>query len=345
MAPLLLAHGIARGGYVGNPDGADKTVVTLDTSGASMLFAAYSGQALHGDNDAFTDSAGITWTRGTGYPVPSTPAYATVSNTMAFYWATSPATSATHVFTCTTANPGQAHASLSVSAWVGVGAYNAQYWSAVGGSPMVLGPIVPAAGLVLSYFTISDEDTPPFGDGLGTVDGTYTVIDQLAQTDGVTGTCGLNAAYRLLSPSASVTAEWTYDDRNTAGGALFAFVADDTPPTPTTTYPIRRQIRWMLPWDDANRMKFLSRLELILQAGIGTTTVTAPAVMLRLSKDGGLTWGNEIDMNAGAMGEFTRRVYANRLGRARNWVAEVTVSDPVDWQFLQAIVDYEEGTS
>lgn len=116
---------------------------------------------------------------------------------------------------------------------------------------------------------------------------------------------------------------------------------------PKVTYPVRRLRRFMLPWDQANRMKFLSRLEVILQAGVGipNTDSANPVLMLRLSKDGGLTWGNEIDLSTGIQGAFDTRVFTYLRTRARNPVVEIVSSDPVNWAWIQALVDIEEGTA
>jgi hypothetical protein len=48
-------------------------------------------------------------------------------------------------------------------------------------------------------------------------------------------------------------------------------------------------------------------------------------------------------MSAGAMGAYTQRAVARRLGHARDVVFEVTVSDPVAWSLVQAWLDLEPG--
>jgi hypothetical protein len=103
----------------------------------------------------------------------------------------------------------------------------------------------------------------------------------------------------------------------------------------------------MLPWDDANRYKFISRIEVILQAGIGhlSGVLADPVIMMRLSRDGGKTFDPEQQMMVGSAGDYTKRAYLTRLGRARNPVVELTVSDAVNWQILQVLVDMESGTS
>jgi hypothetical protein len=92
---------------------------------------------------------------------------------------------------------------------------------------------------------------------------------------------------------------------------------------------------------------FYRKFELDLERGVGLATGQGsdPEVMVRLSRDGGHTWGEPMRMSAGRMGEYTTRVIARRLGQARDTVFEVTVSDPVAWSLVQAWLDLEAGTS
>jgi hypothetical protein len=92
---------------------------------------------------------------------------------------------------------------------------------------------------------------------------------------------------------------------------------------------------------------FYRRFELDLERGVGLATGQGsdPMVMVRLSRDGGHTWGEPMRMSAGRMGEYTTRVIARRLGQARDTVFEVTVSDPVAWSLVNAWLDLEAGTS
>jgi hypothetical protein len=123
-----------------------------------------------------------------------------------------------------------------------------------------------------------------------------------------------------------------------------------TPPIVSTSYPIRRLRRFALPFDQ-NKWIRISRVELIMQAGNGLSGTAAtvqgynPIVMFRLSRDGGATWDDELQMATGKIGEYTARAYLNRLGRARNPVVELTSSDPVFVSWIDFTVDYDEGTS
>jgi hypothetical protein len=78
---------------------------------------------------------------------------------------------------------------------------------------------------------------------------------------------------------------------------------------------------------------YVSIYELWLDAetGVGTATGqgSSPYAMLRVSKDGGHSWGNELWASLGPIGTYKTRLIWRRLGRARDWVFEVAISDPV----------------
>lgn len=90
---------------------------------------------------------------------------------------------------------------------------------------------------------------------------------------------------------------------------------------------------------DGHGRLFVSRFEVMLEPGLGTSTGQAfnPRVMLRVSQNG-KTWSNQRTASAGKMGEVDARVFWTRLGSSTNlWVPEVTVSDPVvGWRILGA---------
>ena len=68
------------------------------------------------------------------------------------------------------------------------------------------------------------------------------------------------------------------------------------------------------------------------QAGQGSD----PQVCLRMSKDGGHTWGPERWRSAGRAGEYGRRVIWNRCGSGANVAFEISVADPVPWCITDA---------
>jgi hypothetical protein len=100
---------------------------------------------------------------------------------------------------------------------------------------------------------------------------------------------------------------------------------------------------------------FLSELELFLDAGIGlqagpdagpAVQGSDPTVTLRISRDGGNTWGNEITCSAGAAGEYFTRVIFQQLGRFRDGlgVIELVFTDPVPWRLSGGAFQARVGT-
>jgi len=127
--------------------------------------------------------------------------------------------------------------------------------------------------------------------------------------------------------------------------------------TTTQTFTIRRQRRFLLPSSDDNKYMQIPTIELLLRTGIGLTPDAwgsdanvpqgaNPQVMTRISKDGGKTWSPERWISAGKIGAYLDRVRILRAtGNYRNAVFEVTVSDPVSWEFIAAIGTPIEGSS
>ena len=71
------------------------------------------------------------------------------------------------------------------------------------------------------------------------------------------------------------------------------------------------------------------------QSGAGSD----PVVMLRLSDDGGKTWGNYIEATAGRVGRYDTEVEFHQLGIASQRVFEVSVLDPIPWRIIDAYVE------
>lgn len=59
-----------------------------------------------------------------------------------------------------------------------------------------------------------------------------------------------------------------------------------------------------------------------------------PLLMLRLSKDGARTFVDLPPRDCGMMGNTIRRVYWDRLGRARDLVPEISATDAVPWRII-----------
>ena len=92
----------------------------------------------------------------------------------------------------------------------------------------------------------------------------------------------------------------------------------------------------------------ISELFLDFETGVGLSgTVPAagvnPQAMLRISRDGGHTFGNERWVPIGKLGEFYTRVVLRRLGSARDFVVQITVVDTVKFVLASGSAEIEGG--
>jgi hypothetical protein len=94
------------------------------------------------------------------------------------------------------------------------------------------------------------------------------------------------------------------------------------------------------------RQVIYKEFEIDLETGLGLATGQGsdPQVMLRVSRDGGRTFGPERQASAGRQGQYRQRVSWTRLGAARDAVFEVSVSDPTPWRIVDAYLTLEMGT-
>jgi hypothetical protein len=103
------------------------------------------------------------------------------------------------------------------------------------------------------------------------------------------------------------------------------FFADDQ-------YPLVALRRSPHVWDKDDRNRVVNsrlQIEFYPGAGLATGQGSDPQAMLRWSNDGGRTWGNEHWTSIGKMGVTHARAIWRRLGRARDRVYEMRISDPV----------------
>lgn len=110
-------------------------------------------------------------------------------------------------------------------------------------------------------------------------------------------------------------------------------------------YPLRIVRRAPIVSDQEARI-YMTRGQLVLQAGIGTTTGQGsnPQVMRRVSRDGGFTFGSEEWRSVGRIGQRNARVLYYLNGQARNRVEEFIVTDPaVPWTLIDYICDFTKG--
>jgi hypothetical protein len=100
-----------------------------------------------------------------------------------------------------------------------------------------------------------------------------------------------------------------------------------------------------------NHWMFHSELVLDIETGLGPMpplrdgagNQRGPEVMLRWSNDYGHTWSNEYILDAGQAGEFRKRVRRSRLGRARDRVYEISVTDAIPWRIIDGYLIAEPG--
>jgi hypothetical protein len=138
-----------------------------------------------------------------------------------------------------------------------------------------------------------------------------------------------------------------------APGVMYSF--DDSTyydaPNPAATpafagFPIVRDRVVRLPWNGGLR-QFLDRLEFICQVGVGVDSGQGsnPQMMLRISRDGGKTWGAEKWISLGPGGAYQTRVIANRLGSYRDGAVWIRVSDPAFFALIGAEYYARPGVS
>jgi hypothetical protein len=118
------------------------------------------------------------------------------------------------------------------------------------------------------------------------------------------------------------------------------------PGYPGITLPIRRQ-RATPHINDEQTWSFYSRFQLDVETGVGLESGQGvdPMVMMDYSDDGGQSFSNEQWRSAGALGDNRRRLLWRRLGRSRDRVFRITVTDPVKWFIVDGYVNAIGGTS
>lgn len=111
--------------------------------------------------------------------------------------------------------------------------------------------------------------------------------------------------------------------------------------------PIRRQ-RTAPPISRTMNWNFFHEFELDLQTGIGIPIPPAqgssPLAILDFSDDGGRTFSNEIPTPLGALGQTAYRALWRRLGKSRDRVFRVTITDPIPIAIVNAYIRMSPGT-
>ena len=99
--------------------------------------------------------------------------------------------------------------------------------------------------------------------------------------------------------------------------------------------------------DPDYRYQIFDSLQVDMQTGVGLPSGQGsdPKAMLRWSTDGGHTWSSELWAPIGKLGERRTRVKWRRLGRSRDRVFEVTITDPVRVAIVGASVVVRTGAA
>jgi len=83
---------------------------------------------------------------------------------------------------------------------------------------------------------------------------------------------------------------------------------------------------------------YLSNLGVLITSP-GGAVFREPQVSVRWSDDSAHTFGNEYLIGCGFSGEFAKRVMLRRLGRARDRVYEISMSDPIPWRLIAGYLE------
>jgi hypothetical protein len=193
------------------------------------------------------------------------------------------------------------------------------------------GPLMTVVPGTTYYFLITGVDADPF---YFTFNLSFpTTYLQLCKTLACPGSSSPSSS-ASASPSASASAS----------------------PSPAPPRLIRR-MRQSPHLSDEQVWLFFSQFQLDLEAGLGAVTGRVdphgnpgldgvePQVMLQWSNDSGHTWSDETWTSAGRLGAYKFRAIWRRLGRGRQRVWRIVVTDPIAWRLLDAFVHVEKGTS
>lgn len=85
----------------------------------------------------------------------------------------------------------------------------------------------------------------------------------------------------------------------------------------------------------------ISLLRIDMEGGVGLVSGQGsdPQIMLQISRDGGHTWGSELWMSFGKIGEYLARAEWRRLGISRDWLFRLRVTDPVKVAIFNAYIE------
>lgn len=130
------------------------------------------------------------------------------------------------------------------------------------------------------------------------------------------------------------------------GGGLAARVASlETDHYYDNGMPIRR-VRTSPHVFKDGQFHTINSLEFHFQPGVGVASSLQPdqldpVAQLRISKDGGRNWGYQRSKSIGEQGQYDTRCVFHRAGRARDFIAELSISSPVPVVVTGATIDID----
>lgn len=83
------------------------------------------------------------------------------------------------------------------------------------------------------------------------------------------------------------------------------------------------------------------RLRVDMEGGVGTLDLD-PKMMLQISRDYGHTWGREMWVSMGKIGNYLKRAEWRRLGQARDFIFKIRITDPVKIVINSAVIEGQE---
>lgn len=149
----------------------------------------------------------------------------------------------------------------------------------------------------------------------------------------------VNAVYQAWRPSCHCYAWGIHLVGDRSSGTVFHMSIDIA--TDADGGPIRRLYRPPALFTE-NELISLDSLELMLESGLGLAVGQGsdPTILMRLSKDGGKTFGSSRTRHAGKAGAFGTRVQWTRCGTGRDFQPEFVVTDKiVNWRIIDAYID------
>lgn len=172
------------------------------------------------------------------------------------------------------------------------------------------------------------------------------VFDQTTQQwheRGTTDTNGVVNRFRINYHS-------LYLNQNIAGDAVNNSIYRFNLETYTENGDIITRIRTSPHIAQDMKYIFYKSFQLDIESGVGLSVASDvqgydPQAVLTWSNDAGHSWSNEYALSMGKIGEYKKRLIWRKLGRARNRVWSIKITEPVKVVILGAEFDAVQGSS